>query len=314
MSTDHPTGDSVHAQHVPSLPGRKVVTCEHCGVLMELRRAATRRFCSKRCSIGHRHGKPKPQPATSRVVDRALAQSNLAISVCQWCGDDFIHAARLNRLFCSHSCSSKHKAKARKDAGLPKVCGRKPSGSTRPCEVCGTPIYVKQWQEKKGQGRFCGRACKDQWWARNARTVACEWCGKEIKVRPSVPTRRFCSRSCLVEGRRTRAIDRLHNGRRAHVTKQGYVYLWEPDHPKSGTYNGWYAEHRLVLEQKLGRVLETEEQVHHCDGCKSNNHPDNLMLVSASEHQAFTRDEIVARRRANQAELEAYRQKFGPLS
>jgi len=37
--------------------------------------------------------------------------------------------------------------------------------------------------------------------------------------------------------------------------------------------------HRLVMEEKLGRVLEPNEHVYHLDGDRSNNEPDNLIII-----------------------------------
>lgn len=37
-------------------------------------------------------------------------------------------------------------------------------------------------------------------------------------------------------------------------------------------------EHRLVMARKLGRALKRNETVHHKDGDRKNNHPDNLEL------------------------------------
>jgi hypothetical protein len=42
------------------------------------------------------------------------------------------------------------------------------------------------------------------------------------------------------------------------------------------------AEHRLVMEEKLGRMLDKSEVVHHLDGNIRNNHPDNLQMFSAN--------------------------------
>lgn len=69
-------------------------------------------------------------------------------------------------------------------------------------------------------------------------------------------------------------------GRR--VTNQGYVKVYAPDHP--GAHAGVVFEHRLVMEKKLGRLLEEGEIVHHIDGDKSNNHPDNLELTRMGAH------------------------------
>lgn len=40
----------------------------------------------------------------------------------------------------------------------------------------------------------------------------------------------------------------------------------------------WEYEHRIVMACLLGRDLRPEESVHHRDGDKANNHPDNLEL------------------------------------
>ena len=46
----------------------------------------------------------------------------------------------------------------------------------------------------------------------------------------------------------------------------------------SGSLNYWMAFHRLIMELKLGRPLRKSEIVHHKDGDRANNHPDNLEL------------------------------------
>lgn len=42
--------------------------------------------------------------------------------------------------------------------------------------------------------------------------------------------------------------------------------------------------HRVVVEQVLGRKLEKGEIVHHIDGDKWNNKPENLQVMTQSEH------------------------------
>ena len=56
---------------------------------------------------------------------------------------------------------------------------------------------------------------------------------------------------------------------------------------KGVTYTKYFGvhEHRVVAEQLLGRSLTDDEVVHHVDGNKRNNTPDNLMVLpSQSEH------------------------------
>lgn len=56
--------------------------------------------------------------------------------------------------------------------------------------------------------------------------------------------------------------------------------FYEMAHVKSPNANGgrYIPEHRLVMAQKLGRVLLDSETVHHKDTNPLNNHPDNLEL------------------------------------
>lgn len=47
-------------------------------------------------------------------------------------------------------------------------------------------------------------------------------------------------------------------------------------------------EHRLLMEQYLGRVLRPNEVVHHIDGNRSNNALANLQLLTKHEHGVMT--------------------------
>lgn len=73
--------------------------------------------------------------------------------------------------------------------------------------------------------------------------------------------------------------------------KDGYILLKINDHPQANP-NGYIREHRYVMEKALGRQLERTEVVHHINGIRDDNHPDNLQVLSShAEHLAITRRE-----------------------
>ena len=69
------------------------------------------------------------------------------------------------------------------------------------------------------------------------------------------------------------------NWKGGYVAKDGYRYFY---------YDGVrYAEHRVVLENKIGRKLLATERCHHIDLNKLNNDPNNLICMSSSEHSSL---------------------------
>jgi len=67
----------------------------------------------------------------------------------------------------------------------------------------------------------------------------------------------------------------------------GRMKILMPEHPAAQT-SGYVPEHRIIMEQKIGRLLKLTEVVHHIDGNRSNNDPSNLMLFSSTaEHTAY---------------------------
>lgn len=64
----------------------------------------------------------------------------------------------------------------------------------------------------------------------------------------------------------------------------GYIYEYAPDHPAAETAKGYVLQHRLVMEDKLNRLLAPGELVHHINEVKDDNRPENLELHDRSSH------------------------------
>jgi hypothetical protein len=64
-------------------------------------------------------------------------------------------------------------------------------------------------------------------------------------------------------------------GRTVH--KAGYIMVQCPGHPRGGK-SAYVFEHIIVMEQILGRFLLPNETVHHRNGVKDDNRPENLEL------------------------------------
>ena len=64
----------------------------------------------------------------------------------------------------------------------------------------------------------------------------------------------------------------------------GYVLIKDSKRNyQVGRRKGWIQEHRLVMEQHLGRVLFSHENVHHKNGIRDDNRIENLELWSKSQ-------------------------------
>lgn len=183
------------------------------------------------------------------------------------------------------------------------------------CEQCGISFALKASLAKNR--RFCSWACRIANGNATKEIVKCLNCGKEFEAYKN-QNRQYCSLSCGISARnKTDANPSYHRdlsgennpmygkghliagennpmygrtgpdspawrgGRK--IREDGYIMARNPDHPLAS--DGYVLEHRLVMEQHLGRFLLPEEVVHHIDGNPSNNDINNLQLfASQSDH------------------------------
>lgn len=75
-------------------------------------------------------------------------------------------------------------------------------------------------------------------------------------------------------------------GQRTRIMADGYVMVHMPNHPYANNA-GEIREHRWVMEQILGRMLRPEETVHHLNGIRDDNRPNNLEVFETRGAHSF---------------------------
>jgi hypothetical protein len=164
------------------------------------------------------------------------------------------------------------------------------------CGGCGENFtikgsYARMYEKKYGKSKpYCSQKCHhtakgfdsyvpDQ----EAPTYACEGCGQETKRRREMVggerkgrwdiDQRFCSRTCAHAARFAAKEAKRAEGiyPTGFINSDGYRII------KLG-HGVAEKEHRLVMKRVIGRALRRNENVHHKNGNRADNSPENLEL------------------------------------
>ena len=136
------------------------------------------------------------------------------------------------------------------------------------CDLCGNQMYRRPSTLAMNAGKFCSRACRN-------------------RAHPHTGKRRVSPAMMGEHNPAWRGGSYVEPGK-------GYRMMRLPSHPRARA-NGYVLEHILVAEKTLGRPLAKGEEVHHINGKRADNRPENLKEYSShSEHWMADHYETVA--------------------
>lgn len=132
----------------------------------------------------------------------------------------------------------------------------------RNCNFCFKKFFTTPNRILDNRGKFCCIKCKQN--AGHTKET-CEKMSINNKGRPA-----------WNKGKIMPSLRIPRNGGR-YIDKDGYIFIYMPNHPFARD-NIYVLEHRIIMEQKIGRYLTKEEVVHHINEIRTDNRIENLML------------------------------------
>lgn len=140
------------------------------------------------------------------------------------------------------------------------------------CPICNTKFHLKAYEANNGATHCCSRECSNKW----------------------------RSQKMTGEGNHQYGLTGNKNSSwksDVKINAYGYRMIRKPEHPYADV-DGFVFEHRLIVEEHWltpfnsveinGQMyLAPEYEVHHIDGDKLNNLPENLFILTKSFHRTI---------------------------
>ncbi len=147
---------------------------------------------------------------------------------------------------------------------------------TRHCVICGKSFLARPIQVRAGQGKYCSISCRKE----GQKGAGNPFFGKHHSEESK---RKWRETRNMNDSWLTR--ERHHQWKGGITTNEGYLL-------RRVSGKKIYL-HREEIEKATGRQLSANEIVHHINGDKQQNDPDNLMIVTRGEHAKIHCDERV---------------------
>ncbi|MFH2074385.1 MAG: HNH endonuclease [Pseudomonadota bacterium] len=123
------------------------------------------------------------------------------------------------------------------------------TGIAMRCDECGKAVYAQVWQLKKSKNHFCSMPCQRAFRSKNER-------GENNPL--------------------WKGDNHQYQG------KDGYIRIRSDNHTKAA--NGYIKRATVAAENRIGRLLLPGEIVHHINGIKDDDRPENLEAMSRLDH------------------------------
>jgi len=135
--------------------------------------------------------------------------------------------------------------------------------------------------------------------------IICKICGKKFSASPSrIKTKKYCSNPCrnksmigghigkeIQKGQHLSPKTEFKKGQpcpnfKGFINVAGYIYIYQPKNHRA-TKNGYVKRSILVAEKTFNHSLKDNEIVHHINKNKSDDRPQNLIIMTRNKHMAL---------------------------